>query len=199
MFSPKLARYIQDINFWAMMTVSAVLLGGLAVIMEHSRGLWSRGERSVRRTVIWGIGSAAILYSIFTVGDLVTEQLLATQNVLVQDVYALKENTPNWIIAVLLLFFIGPGEELFWRGFVQKRLTEVLGDKVKVWGYLITVAIYTAVHFPSMNPILVFAALVCGLFWGYLYRATNSIWICLISHALWDVMIFIVIPMRELG
>jgi membrane protease YdiL (CAAX protease family) len=41
---------------------------------------------------------------------------------------------------------------------------------------------------------LFLAALICGLFWGALFKRYRSVWPVLISHALWDVAIFLLFP-----
>ena len=40
------------------------------------------------------------------------------------------------------------------------------------------------------------AVLICGVFWALLYRHFKSVWPGVISHAVWDAMIFIVIPIK---
>ena len=40
------------------------------------------------------------------------------------------------------------------------------------------------------------AAAVCGLFWGLLYLREGSLVPVMISHALWDVMTFVLFPLN---
>jgi membrane protease YdiL (CAAX protease family) len=90
-----------------------------------------------------------------------------------------------------MLLIIGPGEELFWRGFVQRRLEIKKGKKS---GLVLATALYTVVHIFTGNIILLIAALTCGIFWGWLYQKYRSMIINMISHSLWDVMVFIILP-----
>ncbi len=180
-------------NFWVMMTLSASLLGGGALLIEKSGMFKTAQPRPILRTIVWGVGSAAFLYTIFTAGDIITS-IWHLQDSKVWEVYNAREQAPGWLIALLLLI-IGPGEEFFWRGFVQKRLVDAYDVK---YGYILAALLYAAAHIISLNPILVLAALVCGLFWGLLYKLTDSIWTCVISHAVWDVMIFVVLPLRAI-
>jgi hypothetical protein len=46
----------------------------------------------------------------------------------------------------------------------------------------------------SGNPVLVLAALVCGLWWGYQYLRFNSLLSNVISHLFWDLLVFIILP-----
>ena len=96
------------------------------------------------------------------------------------------------LIGLLLAFFMGPAEEIYWHGFVQRRLVGRFGVMAGVLG---TAAVYALVHVASLNPMLILAAGVCGLFWGILYQREQSLIPLIISHSLWDVMIFVWFPM----
>jgi membrane protease YdiL (CAAX protease family) len=109
----------------------------------------------------------------------------------VAAVYENKAQASPWLIAVLLLFIIGPAEEIFWRGFVQRRFVSRWGR----WGGLLAAtAAYTLVHIWAANLMLLLAAMAGGLFWGYIYLRTDSLAPVIISHAVWDVLIFILLP-----
>jgi len=41
---------------------------------------------------------------------------------------------------------------------------------------------------------LVLAAAAAGLFWGYLYHRFRSVLLNAVSHTLWDLVIFLVLP-----
>jgi membrane protease YdiL (CAAX protease family) len=43
---------------------------------------------------------------------------------------------------------------------------------------------------------LVLAAAVCGLFWGVIYLKTRSVLLVAVSHTLWDLAVFILVPFR---
>ena len=49
-------------------------------------------------------------------------------------------------------------------------------------------------YLASGNIMLLLAAGVCGLFWGFLYLRTGSILLNVISHTVWDVAIFLIFP-----
>ena len=61
--------------------------------------------------------------------------------------------------------------------------------------FAVTTAIYALVHIWSFNFMLVMAALVAGLVWGFLYRLDPKLLPALIlSHALWDALVFVWMP-----
>ncbi len=111
----------------------------------------------------------------------------------IRDVYSTRAQAAPWVIAPLLFFWVGPAEEIFWRGLVQDRLAAHLGDSV---GYLSASLVYAGVHIWAFNLMLFTAALVCGLFWGFLFLKSRSLWPGVISHAVWDVAIFIFFPLQ---
>jgi membrane protease YdiL (CAAX protease family) len=88
---------------------------------------------------------------------------------------------------------MGPAEEIYWHGFVQRRLTGRYGATV---GVLATAVVYTLVHVVSLNFMLVAAAGVCGLYWGLLFQREKNLIPLIISHALWDFLIFVLFPMK---
>ena len=89
-----------------------------------------------------------------------------------------------------MAFVIGPGEEIFWRGYVQRTLAKRSASR----GLVLSVAAYGLVHLASGSVTLIGAALVCGLFWGWLYQRFESIWLNVLSHVLWDIAVFLVWP-----
>ena len=108
------------------------------------------------------------------------------------SIYAIRLEGPSWVIALVLLFVTSPAEEIFWRGFIQRHFMEKMGD---LCGWLAASAVYAAIYISSGNIMLVLAALVAGLFWGWLYMKTRDLRACILSHALWTVAVFILWPL----
>ncbi len=141
---------------------------------------------------IWlGIGTAILLYLVFVIGNFLAQLWFDFAKSDILAVYDYRSSASSWRIGILMVLVIGPGEELFWRGFVQRRLATDLGR----WpGFIITTIIYTVAHISSGNLILILAAAVCGLFWGYLYLRYRSMVLNTVSHIIWDVLIFLILP-----
>lgn len=188
MFSPWTAGLT---NFWLTMTFSAVILTSITLAFTPDR----RELFAIRKPVLQllsGIVLAFFLWGMFFVGDRLSSLLFDFARPQVDSVYSMKEGFPPSLIAVLLLFIIGPAEELFWRGFIQRSLAKKVGVNL---AFAITTTVYALVHVWSFNFMLVMAALVAGAVWGFVYRIKPGLLPSLVvSHALWDALVFIIIP-----
>ena len=98
---------------------------------------------------------------------------------------------PPVFFGFMLGFVIGPGEELFWRGLVQRGLMRRYG---RIQGTLIASSIYGAIHLVSENLTLTGAAATAGLYWGALYAGEQRLAPLIISHVSWDIWIFLIAP-----
>ncbi|MCF0197774.1 MAG: CPBP family intramembrane metalloprotease [Bacteroidaceae bacterium] len=186
MFSPWTAHAV---NFWAVMSMSGVLLTALATFVGRD---WYRGLAVGWDTLLWGVAIAVLLWGAFFVGDKLSQLLFGFAREQVDAIYGMKEGESPIVVGLLLLLVIGPAEEVFWRGYLQKSLAVWLGaDR----GFLLTLALYTLVHVWSFNFMLIMAAMVCGAAWGLLYRLKpDHLPALILSHALWDVAAFVVFP-----
>lgn len=182
-------------NFWVVMSCSAVILTTLGLSFTPDRKELLKIEKPALQ-VLAGIVIAFALWGIFWIGDKVSSWMFAFARPEVDSVYAMKNGLPTWLIAVLLLCLIGPAEELFWRGYVQRTMGRILGGKnPEDKAFILTAVIYALVHIWSFNFMLVMAALVAGLVWGLIYRLRpQALPALIISHALWDALVFVLLP-----
>ena len=186
MFSPWTAPHV---NFWWMMTASACTLSICATMFAP--GWWKR-VRFTPANILWGIAIAVALWGVFWIGDKLSQLMFDFARPQVDTIYGMKDGQSPWLLTALMIFLIGPAEEIFWRGYVQESLS-------KRWnankGFIVTTLIYALVHAGSLNFMLTMAALVAGVVWGALYRFFPKYFAAIIiSHALWDVAVFIWFP-----
>ncbi len=191
MFSPWTAPYV---NFWYTMTATAIILTSIS-LYSCRETIKELSNHSMKAWLWWILGGfliAFVLWWAFWIGDKVSAWLFGFARPQVELIYGMKSGTSPVVIALLLLFIIGPGEELFWRAFLQRRLMQRWGKNM---GFIAATACYTLVHIWSFNFMLVMAALVAGCCWGFLYRLSPRLLPALIiSHAVWDVCAFILFP-----
>ena len=188
MFSPWTKA---SVPFWPMMTVSALLLtaGALLVDRKKLRGLFTFKIAFIPI----GLASAVALYAIFFVGGMIAVKILPFAGSQIANVYGPRSQLSPTIIAMLLFFCIGPAEEVFWRGFIQRRLHEKFST---LHAIALSTLLYTIVHIWSFNLMLIAAAAICGAFWAIMFAKYRSLWPVIISHAVWDVLIFIILPVQ---
>lgn len=191
MFSPWTAALT---NFWLTMTASSLILTTLALVF--SPGRLPKMERPLVQ-LFAGFGIALFLWGVFWVGDKASSWLFDFARPEVDSIYSMKTGLPPAVIAALLLVVIGPAEEFFWRGYVQRTMDRLFDGRKfgQDAAFAVTTAIYALVHIWSFNFMLVMAALVAGLVWGLLYRLNPKLLPALIvSHALWDALVFVWMP-----
>ncbi|MBU2498672.1 MAG: CPBP family intramembrane metalloprotease [Proteobacteria bacterium] len=184
-------------NFWLMLSFSTALLATISFLL--GRPLIRKDELTWRNLFL-GILMAGILYAIFWVGNQALiiishlfPDLLPDRSGNISAVYANLGALSPFLVGLLLFFPIGFGEEIFWRGFIQRRFTREWSGGA---AFVLTTLLYTGVHLPTWNPVLILAALTCGLFWGGLYWATGTLVPVLISHMIWDPLIFVIWPIK---
>ena len=174
-------------NFWAKIGLSVI------VICLYS-SYWQKPQIRLRgESLALGALSAAVLYGIFYLGYLLSPYIVPGAVGQVGGIYAMGTDTHRVLIFLLLLFVTGPGEEIFWRGFLQKNLMSRYGN---AGGFLLTTFIYGSVHIFSLNFMLIMAAYVAGAFWGALYLWKRDLSLVIVSHSLWSAVIFAIFPVH---
>ena len=176
-------------NFWLKIAVAAGILAGVS--------LWASPEsllkecRFRKRHLIIGLLSALFLYVVFLFGKIFLILFFHSAQASIESVYAPRQGLPGWGIALLLICITSPAEEIFWRGLVQR----VLMKKFHPFpGCFLALTCYAGVHIVTLNVPLILAAGVAGFFWGIIYLQQKSLWPAMISHALWSVLVFLVLP-----
>ena len=186
MFSPWTAPHV---NFWITMTISGIIL--------TSYSLWAdktclKPIRLGLVDILMSIGIAVALWCVFWIGDKVSSWMFNFARPQVDTIYGMKDGENPWILSFLLLFIIGPAEEIFWRGYLQNNLSKRFSPNM---GFVLTTLAYSLVHIFKFNFMLIMAAAVAGFIWGLLYRFfPNRLGAIVLSHALWDCAVFIWFP-----
>ncbi|MDN5323857.1 MAG: protease family protein [Clostridia bacterium] len=178
----------QIINFWLSMTIAASTLSILAIYWGGFP--FSKSDINLRSIII-GISSAIILYFVFWAGNILSQIIFDFARPQIISIYDIRTQGQAILINLILLFITSPGEEIFWRNFLQKWSMNRFGD---FGGWVLASLIYAGVHISSRNFMLVMAALVAGLFWGFIYWRENNVVPVIISHQIWTIGIFVIFP-----
>ncbi len=187
-------RRMGPLGFWEPFAIAAASLTILAVGLDRTFFPFLREDIRTQPGVkiVLGALSAFVLLLVFMAGNATIRTLFPEAGRQIGSVYALGAGVPRLRIVLLLLLLIGPGEELFWRGYLQRAWQARFSART---GWLLAAGLYAAVHVFSGNPVLILAAALCGLYWGALFLGFRSPLMLCVSHALWDILVFVVFPL----
>ncbi len=194
MFSPMfVVHQVGPIDFWWWMSANLFILISICFITdwEYPYLLSKDFKTGPVKKVAIGLLSAFILYLVFFAGNYLSRRWFDFAGSGIERVYQFKGNASGIRIALLMILLIGPGEEIFWRGYLQRKISQKTG---KWTGLILALILYTGVHVFTGNFMLIMAALICGFFWGWMYLKYNSMLINVVSHTIWDIFVFLILP-----
>lgn len=172
--------------FWYLYTATSLFLISFSIITEKIDS-----EVPLKEYVLVGIASGIALFALFFVGNWLITIIPGSLHKQVPVIYKRLSLDLIWHY-IVLIFVIVPGEEIFWRGFIQKRLMRLIGN----WGAVVLAsAINAAAFFFSGYSILVIAAFVGGLVWGTLFVWKRSMPLLIISHLVFDLLLLMIWPL----
>jgi CAAX protease family protein len=112
----------------------------------------------------------------------------------------------HMVVVSLAVVVVAALDEISWRGLVYPALEESFGTR-RAWPA--TAVLYATAHLPTMfllrdpfagpNPLVVIAALGCGLVWGLVVARTGRLPVAIISHALFILAVAIHFPLWRLA
>ncbi|WP_377888613.1 CPBP family intramembrane glutamic endopeptidase [Alkalihalobacillus sp. R86527] len=178
-----LSFYLFSNVFWPLFTMSLLLL----IMLSYQSASW---KKITFIQLLIGVGSGLLLYLLFFSGKQLMLLLFPEMITSLQTLYELISPKEKWHYVSLILIII-PGEELFWRGFIQGRLEKAnISNAV-----LLATVLYTSVHIYAGAILLLVAALLAGFTWGYIYRRTNTMTVPILSHLVFDLMLLVFFPL----
>ena len=104
--------------------------------------------------------------------------------------FMLKEHTVSELLLnlVFIAVFAGVGEELFFRGILQRLMIRAFKSP---WaGIIITPAIFSGFHFQFFG---FFPRLALGILLGAVYWYSGSLWTAILAHFLYDALIIVLV------
>lgn len=164
---------------WVRLLTASVLTGVLGAFATRGEALKSlRPDRfALASGALTGLAMVAAAWGL-TRWEPAAEQA--------RELFRWREgHTPVFLALTLPVIILG--EELFWRGTVTRLLA---GRCPKIAAVLIGAAVCALAHVPSGLWLLPAAALGAGVVWGTLFAATGSLAAPLISHLLFDLLVF---------
>ncbi|MDF2692102.1 MAG: hypothetical protein K0S65_485 [Labilithrix sp.] len=183
--------------FFLIMAVPTVVFAVLGLIRAKNDGILKHWVSVRSGDFSRGFAAAAILFGsayFFTKAiappESVRASWLARLYLQLGDPSVLRKNVSMVVVAIII---IAVAEEIVWRGLVVSLLEEQIGSR-RAWVW--AAVLYAVAHAPTIwalrdpvagaNPIIVLAALVCGLVWGGMARKFDRLLPGVFSHVLFD-------------
>jgi len=104
--------------------------------------------------------------------------------------FMLRERTPVELAKnlVFIALFAGVGEELFFRGILQRMFIRVTRSP---WaGIILTAIIFSGIHFQFYG---FFPRLFLGILLGAIYWYSGSLWVAILAHFLYDAFVIVMV------
>jgi membrane protease YdiL (CAAX protease family) len=176
-------------GLWSGMGATALLVGA-GVLAAERRSLLATMRPSLAQALVGlvaGLSMTLATHALYRlVGPWVPFVTAGTA-----ELYR-EVGTSRHVVFALLLVPIAVAEEVVWRGAVQ---TALAGRFTPPRAVALGAVLYTAAHVPIGAPVLLLAALGCGLVWGGLRAATGSLFAPIVAHVLWDEVLLFVAPL----
>lgn len=140
--------------------------------------------------LLYGIAFGILLYGVLAAGYKALELVPSFSTTTVDRFFQKFGPTSLWNY-LLLVFIIAPGEELFWRGFIQQQLKRWLSPSYAIVAssMLFGLSLLFSGFWLGM-----LGAFVIGLILGALYEWKKSMPLIILAHITMIVLLFLVLP-----
>jgi len=147
--------------------------------------------RPTPKTIAIGVVTAVLLYLIFVAGNAVVKSVspLGVSASNENSIYSLFASTP-FLLRVVVFILDAFGFESYFRGVLQP----ILAARIGVGSVFAVALIDAAIHISSFNPLFVITTFIADSVWGLNFYFAKDLSSNIANHLLWDVLIFIVIP-----
>ena len=180
------APEIRDQPLWGALLAQGIwiLLAFLGAVLSRPRSLGDRlglgrGALPISTSVVLVVGFVALSAGLHQ--WLVAQELRYTGSLGEIDavVREARARAPSFLLALLALGIApGFGEEVFFRGFIQRGLVPRLGA---TWGVLLAAAVFGLAHFDPIHSSLAF---LLGAYLGVVTQLAGCIRTAILCHAL---------------
>ena len=160
----------------------------LAVNIAIAAFLLLRRTKNAGYHIAWGSR-----WTIYILGALIVFAAIAIPLGLKLHFLVYSPHTGEWKsflpLSIAILFFTAWPEEFLFRGLLQNLLSRATNNETAGWiaaSILFGFSHITNLHFPNWRYVLL--ASIAGLFYGWIWRKTGSIFASAIVHASIDIL-----------
>lgn len=172
--------------FWYMYTFSILVLMSIAIIRYSVFD-----ELKTWQSLIYGLLSGVIIYALLISGYRLLDSMPVNIEGPVSALQAIYAPTSIWQY-LLLMFIIVPGEEIFWRGYIQQLLKNYMNAPLAILTAALLFGI--ALSFSGFWPGIV-AGVISAVLLGFLYEWKRSMPVLIIAHLVLLLLLFIILPL----
>jgi len=147
--------------------------------------------RPSTKSLVIGAASAAILYAIFYAGNFLIKvtQVPGVSAANETSIYSLIKKGPLEL-QLVILFLDALGFESYFRGTLMNYFQIRMG----IWSVFLVAAIDAIIHISTFNPLFPPTTFIADSIWGLVYYRTKDLSSSITSHFLWDIAIFVLLP-----
>lgn len=173
--------------FWYMYTFALLLLMSYALLFTKFFD-----ELPTWESLVFGLGYGTVIYALIAGSYRVLQLLPFPIEASISSFLANFAPVSIWHY-LLLMFIIVPGEEIFWRGYVQQKLKKYMPVSLAILASstLFGLALGLGGFIPGM-----LAGVAAGIILGALYEWKRSMPLLIITHLVMVVLLFLVKPLQ---
>lgn len=173
-------------TFWYMYTFSLLVLMSFSMLF-----IKIYDEMPTWKSLIYGLGYGTLIYAIIAGGYQAFLFLPFDAGSSVSRLLETFAPTSIWHF-LLLMFVIVPGEEIFWRGYIQQKLKKYMSGPMAVLASSVLFGLALGLGgFVSGT----FAAVASGIVLGFLYEWKRSMPLLIVAHLVMIVLLFLIKPL----
>ncbi len=178
------------VGIWFSVGTISIALGLTAALVapETLRAEFRTNGRLVMLGVVGGLLMIAATYTLYPLARWLVPSVV-TQSAALYATFGGAAGPKVWVLLPLVVL----GEEIVWRGVVQRPLLLALGP---IYGTLAAAGIYSLSVLAVGSWLLIGIAVGCGLYWSILRTYSRSLVPVLIAHLSWDICVFVLFPLR---
>jgi membrane protease YdiL (CAAX protease family) len=210
MGGPKAGATVPDNLVFNIRVLNALQFIGLFILpsivfakMSDSKPAQYLGLRMPNRNIFWLLAIAVMLVSIPFVEytGLLNRQIVFPAS-LAEKIRFMEESATRTIMQLLqrhsignllinvitIAVFAGVGEEIFFRGIIQRIL--IRATRSPIAGILLTAALFSFFHFQFYGFV---PRLILGALLGAAYWYSGSLWVAILAHTFFDALQLIIV------
>jgi|GEM_PF-6991544 len=175
--------------FWYSLASTGVMLAMLALFW----GGKVMGKKDFRSSdLILGIGGGSLLYILSVGMAWLLERVFPLYGKQITEIYSWAEGYNLSLLVLMIIFLVGPGLEVFWRGMMTNWLISAWNVK---WGIILSVFAATFVYLPSLSLTLICAGLLLNIVCTALYAWRKTPVASAVAHSVWLLAVAVFFPL----